>query len=246
MSMKLFYSPFHTFIHKVLVTAHEAGLWDTLEFVPTYPFKNRAGEDQGEKYSIAALNPLNKVPTLALEDGTVVYGSQAICECLDAAGSAGERLFPAQGRDRWDAITRMALADTMFETTVAMVMEGWHPNSQQRLSLYEWIWPKLFRGLDRLELRARKGFTGFDIGQAAMLHALSYMDFRSKFYPAKDPLYPDYDWMEGRPNLKAWWDECVQRPSVRSHYNKDYEGDDSAEFCQAKVAEVLRIQESNS
>ena len=44
--MKLFYSPFHTFIHKVLVTAHEAGLWDQIEFVPTYPFKNRDGEDQ--------------------------------------------------------------------------------------------------------------------------------------------------------------------------------------------------------
>ncbi len=42
--MKLFYSPFHTFIHKVLVTIHEAGLWDTVEFVPTYPFQNRDGE----------------------------------------------------------------------------------------------------------------------------------------------------------------------------------------------------------
>ena len=42
--MKLFYSPFHTFIHKVLVTAHEAGLWNEITFVPTYPFKNRDGE----------------------------------------------------------------------------------------------------------------------------------------------------------------------------------------------------------
>ena len=69
--MKLFYSPFHTFIHKVLVTAHEAGLWDEITFVPTYPFKNREGEDQGDAYSIAALNPLNKVPTLALDSGQV-------------------------------------------------------------------------------------------------------------------------------------------------------------------------------
>ena len=61
--MKLFYSPFHTFIHKVLVTVHEAGLWQDITFVPTYPFKNREGEDQGDAYSIAALNPLDKVPT---------------------------------------------------------------------------------------------------------------------------------------------------------------------------------------
>ena len=68
--MKLFYSPFHTFIHKALVTIHEAGLWDAVEFVPTYPFQNRDGEVQDDKYSIAALNPLDKVPTLALDDGT--------------------------------------------------------------------------------------------------------------------------------------------------------------------------------
>lgn len=237
--MKLFYSPFHTFIHKVLVTAHEAGLWDEIEFVPTYPFYNRQGEYQDDKYSIAAINPLNKVPTLALSDGTAIYGSQAIAECLDAMGTSGHRLYPPEGPKRWEAITRLALADTMFESTVALVMEGWHPEEEQRLSVFEWIWPKLLRGLDKLEECATEGFESFDIGQAAMLHALSYMDFRSRFYEAKDPLYPGHDWTQGRPNLKAWWDEAIQRPSVTSHYNKDYEGDESPEFCQRNVKEVL-------
>lgn len=82
--VKLFYSPFHTFIHKVLVTIHEAGLWNDVTFVPTYPFKNRQGEDQGDAYSIAALNPLNKVPTLALDSGQVVYGSQVLLNALTA------------------------------------------------------------------------------------------------------------------------------------------------------------------
>jgi glutathione S-transferase len=242
--MKLFYSPFHTFIHKVLVTAHEAGLWNDIEFVPTYPFKNRAGEDQGAKYSIAALNPLDKVPTLALDDGMVVYGSQAIVEYLDSVGTSGQRLYPAPGPDRWDAITRLALADTIFETTVMLVMEGWHPPEQQRMSFFEWIWPKIIRGLDVLEERTKRGFLRFDIGQAAMLHAISYTEFRSKFYPAKDPLHPGFDWAAGRPNLKAWWDETVQRPSVTSHYMKEFQGDDSAGFCQAKVREVLAARQA--
>jgi glutathione S-transferase len=88
--MRLFYSPFHTFIHKVLVTVHEAGLWDDMIFVATYPFKNGAGEDQGDAYSIAALNPLDKVPTLALDDGQVVFGLQAVVECLDATEEVGQ------------------------------------------------------------------------------------------------------------------------------------------------------------
>lgn len=239
---KIFYSPFHTFIHKILVTTHEAGLWEQCDFVATYPFRNRQGEEQGDAYSLARIAPLDKVPMLALADGTCVYGSQAACECIDAMGTSGRRLFPPEGSARWDAITRLALADTIFETTVQLVMEGWQPEEQQRMSLFEWIWPKIIRGLDVLERRAAKGFDQFDIGQAAMLHAISYMDFRGRFYEAKDPLYPGYDPFEGRPNLKAWWDEAIQRPSVTSHWNVEFEGDDSAERCQAKVAEVLAAQ----
>lgn len=243
--MRLFYSPFHTFVHKALVTAHEAGLWDDITFVPTYPFKNREGEDQGDRYSIAAINPLNKVPTLALDDGRVVYASQALAECLDSRSKSGKRLFPADGEKRWDAITRLALADTMFETTVMLVMEGWQPEEQQRIELFQWIWPKIIRGCDKLEAYCKRGLDDFDIGQAAMLHAISYMDFRVKFYDAKDPLYPEFDCFDKRPNLKAWWEDAVQRPSVLSHYNVDFDGDDSAEFCQKNVQAVLDLQEEN-
>jgi glutathione S-transferase len=240
--MKLFYSPFHTFIHKVLVTAHEGDLWPQITFVPTYPFKNRAGEDQGDAYSISAINPLSKVPTLALDSGQVVYGSQAVVECLDSMSQSDKHLYPAAGERRWDAITRLALADTMFETTVMLVMEGWQPEDQQRIDFFEWIWPKIIRGCDTLEAACKRGFEDFDIGQAAMLHAISYMDFRVNFYDAKDPLYPEFDCFEGRPNLKAWWEESIQRPSVTCHYNKDFAGDDSAAFLQQNVQDVLALQ----
>ena len=243
--MKLFYSPFHTFIHKVLVTAHEAGLWDEITFVPTYPFKNRDGEDQGDAYSLAAINPLSKVPTLALDDGQVVYGSQAVVETLDALSKSGHHLYPANGAKRWEAVTRLALADTIFETTVMLVMEGWNPEDKQRIEFFEWIWPKIIRGMDKLEAYCARGFDQFDIGQAAMLHAISYTDFRVNFYDAKDPLHPDFDCFANRPHLKAWWEESLERPSVKSHYNVDFAGDDSAAFCQAQVNEVLALQKEH-
>lgn len=244
--MKLFYSPFHTFIHKVLVTAHEAGLWDNITFVATYPFKNRDGEDQGDKYSLAEITPLSKVPTLALDNGRVVYASQAVAECLDSMSQSGKRLFPEGSEARWDALTRLALADTMFETTVMLVMEGWHPEEQQRIEFFEWIWPKIIRGCDKLEAYCKRGFDDFDIGQAAMLHAISYMDFRVKFYDAKDPLHPEFDCFENRPNLEAWWKDAIQRPSVTAHYNVDFTGDDSPEFFQKNVQEVLALQKKNN
>ena len=243
--MKIFYSPFHTFIHKVLVTAYEAGLWDDITFVATFPFKNLDGEDQGDNYSIAAINPLDKVPTLVLDNGQVVYGSQAIVECLDVMSKSGKNLFPESGPKRWDAISRLALADTMFETTVMLVMEGWYAEEKQRIDFFEWIWPKIIRGCDKLEAHCKRGFDGFDIGQVAMLHAISYVDFRVKFYDAKDPLHPEFNCFENRPNLEAWWNEAIQRPSVTNHYNVDFQGDDSADFCQKNVSQVLALQKEH-
>jgi len=240
--MRLFYSPFHKFIHKALVVAHEVGLWDQLQFVPTYPFNNLKGEPQGDKYSIAAINPLGKVPTLALDDGTVIYGSQAIVEYLDSNSQNGQRLYPEPGPARWDNLTRLALGDTIFEVSVTISMEGGLPEADQRLKTYQWIWPKLTRAFDALELRTAQGFDQFDIGQAAALQGISYLDYRSQVQA--DPVQPDYDWKVGRPHLTAWWNAMLERPSVVAHYQKDYEGDDSAEFLQANVKEVLALQTS--
>jgi glutathione S-transferase len=231
MAMKLFYSPIHGFIHKVLVVAHEAGVWDQLEFVPVYPVQ--------DGYSIAAINPLHKVPTLALEDGMVLYGSQTIVEFLDSRSTTGTRLYPAEGPARWDALRRLALADTLFEVTVVMSLE--RLEKPPREMVFKWNWPKVVRAVDQMEEDAAKGFDAFDIGQASALHGLSYLD-RQTIRGLHPPVPEDWNWRDGRPALSAWWEAAIQRPSVQSHFNKDYGGEDSAEYCQAKVADVLRVQ----
>lgn len=242
--MKLFYSPFHTFVHKVLVTAHECGLWDDIDFIATFPFKNLDGEDQGEAYSIAAINPLSKVPTLATDSGQVIFGSQAVCEYLDA-NSKARRMYPPAGPARWDGITRLAMADTVFEGTVQMVAEQWQEPDQWNMTVFERMWPKFIRALDWFDSEAVKGWDDFDIGHAAMLHAISYLGFRAEFYEAKDPIYPKFNWRDGRPALSAWFDKAAQRPSVQSHFNKDFTGDTSAQRLQAAVQEVLAAQKAN-
>lgn len=240
--MWLFYSPFHSFVHKVLVVAHECGHWNDMERVPAFPFKNRDGEDQGDAYDISAINPLNKVPTLATDEGQIIFGSQAICEYLDSTSKAG-RMYPDPGPARWDAVTRLALADTVFETTVQMVMEQWKPREQWNMRVFEWLWPKYIRALDSLERDAQKGWPRFDVGHAAMLHAISYLGFRAEFYEAKDPVHPNFRWRDGRPALSAWFDDAIERPSVRSHYQVDYDGDDSPENCQNAVRAILQLRE---
>jgi glutathione S-transferase len=229
-SMKLFYSPIHGFIHKVLVVAHEAGLWDDITFVPIYPMR--------DGYSVAAINPLHKVPTLTLKDGTALYGSQTIAEYLDARGPSKKKLYPKIGPARWDALRRMALADTMFEVAVTMTLE--RGEVPMRESVFHWYWPKIVRGLDQMEKDAAR-LKSFDIGQAATLHCLSYID-RQCGKGLKPPVPDNYNWREGRPKLTAWWNKAIKRSSVTSHFNKDFVGPDSPEFAAEQIAEVLRAQ----
>lgn len=234
--MRLFYSPFHGFVHKSLVVMHEAGVADQIITVPTFPFRNTAGEAVYGQYPMTELNPLGKVPTLALADGTVLYGSQCVVEYLDAL-SKGPRLYPPDGSRRWDALRRLALGDTIFELGVQMALEGRQPPAEPRPALYDSLQAKIVASFDLMEQEAAS-YTDFDIGHVGLLQGISYsaMIYSAR---AEDPLYPDFDWRAGRPGLAAWYDKTITRPSVQSHLNKPYEGDMSPEFHRQQVQAVL-------
>jgi len=230
MSMKLFYSPIHDFIHKSVVVAEEVGVWDQIEAVPVYP--------RTHGYSIAAINPLAKVPTLVLEDGVVLFGSQVIAEYLDSISANGVRVYPPAGPKRWNALTRLALADIFFDLVVRIIHE--HLIDTPGEHIVQWTWPKLMRGLDRMEHDAVSA-EGFDIGHIGTLQALTYFD-RQVAVTLPSPAPATFDWREGRPGLTAWFEKAIVRRSVAAHFKQPYVGDDSPEFCQRKVAEVLRVQ----
>lgn len=229
-SMKLFYSPTHSFIHKSVVVAEEVGVWDHIEEVPVYPRK--------DGYSLAAINPLAKVPTLALEDGTVLFGSQTVVEYLDSISTNGVHVYPAPGPKRWDALTRLALADTFFDMVTRVIHERLLAEPGQHI--VQWHWPKFMRTLDRME-RDAKRVDGFDIGHVGTLQALTFFE-RQVALTLPPPAPATFDWREGRPTLTAWFDKAVQRPSVAKHFNTEFEGDDSPAFCKTKIADVLRAQ----
>ena len=63
-------------------------------------------------------NPLSKIPTLVLDDGTVLYDSPVICEYLDSL-HAGRKLVPADGKERMTALRRQALGDGLLDASRA-------------------------------------------------------------------------------------------------------------------------------
>ena len=112
--MKLHYSKTSPYVRKVMIVARESGLLDRLELSPQTVLPTEPNA------AIAADNPLMKVPTLILDDGTALYDSRVIAEFLDS--TAGGTLFP-MGPQRWAALRRQALADGILDASILIRYE---------------------------------------------------------------------------------------------------------------------------
>ena len=150
------------------------------------------------------------MPTLILDDGTVLYDSPVICEYLDSLHD-GPRIFPTEGAERWTTLRRQALADGILDALVLRRYEGMRP---EELRSADWVARqerKVVRGLDALEAEAEAGNLAdpagpLTIGEIAITCALGYMDLR----------FADDDWRHNRPALASWYEDIAQRPSIKA------------------------------
>jgi glutathione S-transferase len=196
--MKLHWSPRSPFVRKVMIVAHETGLAERLTLVRTVVAMTTVNRD------LLPDNPLSKLPTLVLDDGTPLYDSAVICEYLDAL-HGGPKLFPADTSSKWMALRRHALGDGLLELLVLWRNERdrLHP-ADLYLNAYR---AKVDAALDCLETDADAlSATPFGIGHVAIGCGLSYADFR----------FSDLNWRCDRPRIAAWHAAFSARPSVRA------------------------------
>ncbi|ADU34598.1 glutathione S-transferase [Variovorax boronicumulans] len=197
--MKIFHSPASPFVRKCMVVAHELGIADRIEKLPSAagPVKRDA--------TILPKNPLGQVPTFLCDDGQVLYDSRVICEYLDAKHSGS--LFPADGTQRWARLTELALADGMtaaallarYETMLRPEALRWNDWTEGQLA-------KVRTGLEWLETAAPSFGDRVDIGTIAFGCTLGYMDFR----------FPSVDWRGEAPNTAKWFEVFNQRASMQA------------------------------
>jgi glutathione S-transferase len=196
--MKLHWSPRSPFVRKVMIVAHERGLAERLTRVRSVAIRTDPNP------ALMADNPLNKIPTMVLEDGTVLQDSRVICEYLDSLGAAPP-LFPPSGPPRWTALRRQAFGDGLLDLLLA-----WRGERDRPVELHYEIYVaalalKAHAALDRLEDEAAGPVRGaIDVGDVAIYCALAYLDFR----------FADLDWRAGRPRLAAWAASLDGRPSI--------------------------------
>jgi glutathione S-transferase len=198
-SMKLLWSSRSPFVRKVMVAAHEAGVADRIATERVVVAANKPNAD------VMALNPLNKIPTLVLDDGTVLYDSRVICEYLDTLHE-GPRLFPYDKVPRWSALRRQALGDGLMEAIVLRLGEQNRRPEGQSPSHLESYRLKVAAALDRVEAEGLGPASPPDIGQIAVGCALGHLDFR----------FATDAWRAGRPKLSAWYTDFSRRPSMRA------------------------------
>jgi glutathione S-transferase len=199
--MTLHWSPRSPYVRKVMIAAHEMGLSDRIRTVRTVV---GGTTPHGE---LMRVNPIGKIPTLELEDGSAIYDSPVIIEYLDTLHS-GSRLYPVAWPDRLTALRRHALGQGMLDCALPLLAEGFRPEERQS-EPHKALWrAKLGAGVAALEQEADALATSwFTVGHLAIGVALSYLDFR----------FADLAWRDGHPKLAAWHAAFNARPSVEAN-----------------------------
>lgn len=178
-------SPASPFGRKVKIAIAELGLGDRVEIVladtndPAEPLRKQ--------------NPLGKIPTLVLEDGTTLFDSRVIAEYLDHLAGGG-KLFPA-GEARFSQLRLQALADGLCDAALLQVYEvRFRPEESRNAAWVENQAGKVARALAALEA-APPAYDRPRIGEIALACALGYLDLR---FAGK--------WRVDHPALVAWLD----------------------------------------
>lgn len=199
--MILHWSPRSPYVRKVMIAVHEMGLQDRIRTVRTI-----AGGTTPHR-ELMKRNPIGKIPTLELEDGSSLYDSPVIIEYLDTL-HAGPKLYPSAWPERLVALRRHALGQGMLDNALPLLSEGFRPPEKQSEPHKELWRAKLRACVAALELEAEDlRESGFTIGHVAIGVALSYLDFR----------FDDLAWREGHPKLAAWHATFDGRPSVQAN-----------------------------
>lgn len=194
--MKLFMTPNSPYARKVRVVLAEKRIdCEFVEVVLSAP-----------DCPVPDFNPLGKVPTLVLDDGTGLYDSAVIADYLDKKTPVMHLIPQAKRIDvkRWEA-----LADGICDAAVAVVMEYRRPPEKQDETTITRQTLKVERGVSALsrDLGENKWCVGnaFSLADIAVGCALAYINLRM----------PGFDWKTQYPNLDALLEQLNQRKSFQ-------------------------------
>jgi glutathione S-transferase len=195
--MKLLSSPASPYTRKVRIVLTEKKIECELETVDVAPAENPVNRH----------NPLGKIPTLLLDDGTALYDSRVIVEFLDGK-SPISRLIPEELRDRVAVRRWEALADGVLDAGLLVRYEAMRDAKEQSKAWTDKQLGRIKRGMALMSA---------DLGERPWCHAerysladialgccLGWLNFRKP---------GGIDWLAEYPALAKHYEKLMARPA---------------------------------
>ena len=185
--MKLLAGLASPYTRKVRIVLAEKKIECELSVVDVQPVEN----------PVNSHNPLGKIPTLVLDDGTALFDSRVIVEFLDGK-SPISRLIPEDLRDRVAVRRWEALADGVVDA--GMLVRGGYQLDKQVA--------RMRRGMARLaaELEGRAWCHGerYSLADVALGCCVGWLGFRKP---------GNIDWPSEYPVLARHYQKLLERPA---------------------------------
>jgi len=195
--MKLLSSLASPYTRKVRVVLAEKKIDCDLEPADVNPVEN----------AVNPHNPLGKVPTLILDDGTAIYDSRVIVEFLDGK-SPISRLIPEDLRDRIAVRRWEALADGVLDAGLLVRYESLRDKKEQSKGWTDKQVARIQRGMAQLaaDLGERPWCHGerYSLADIAMGCCLGWLDFRKP---------GGVDWFAQYAGLAKQYAKLMERPA---------------------------------
>jgi glutathione S-transferase len=199
--MRLLYSAGSPFARMVRIALLETGL----DALVTKQELTRTRLYSPES-DVLLLNPVGRVPTLELDDGTILTESKLILDYIDAL-NPGPKLLPRDGSDGWRTLAEAGQALGLLEGIVTWLRLLLPPEPQRAVAVITRESERVNRAADSVEIAVARGaYSGpLNAAQIVLGTALGLVE----------PRLPVWKWREGRPSLACWYDAVAARASFR-------------------------------
>ena len=187
--MKLLYTKRSPYARKVKVIALEKNI--PLEYVD---------EDlQKKSQRLLGANPLGKVPTLVLDNGTTVFDSPVICQYLDGLKEK-PLMIPHGSIERIEVLKWEAFADDLSSAAINLYMEKVrHPNDTHK-DFTATMENNIKTAYAYIESNLSK-LKEFNLASIAVACAIGYIHFRLPHLKVQG-------------SLAQWFEDISKRPSM--------------------------------
>jgi glutathione S-transferase len=195
--MKLLAALISPYTRKVRIFLAEKKIDCEMQIVDVQPVENPVNPH----------NPLGKIPTLVLDDGTPLYDSRVIVEFLDSV-SPISRLIPDGTRDRVAVRRWEALADGVVDAGILVRYESVRAKNEQSKAWTDKQVARMRRGMQQLEadLAERTWCHGdrYSLADIAVGCCMGWLDFRKP---------GGVDWKAEYKAVAKHYEKLMERPA---------------------------------